>query len=255
MEFRHLMIDATIYKRIFVVGDIHGKLDLLKHMLQQVEFDACFDILVSVGDLIDRGPESAATLAFYAQHSWFYAIAGNHEILMADAMRYGGPFHINLEYPKPLKLWYKNGGEWALQESQSCLDKLNEIIKAMPCALTLTLNSGKTVGISHAQPHTLNWQEMQQWQGDVYDKPRWIWGRTRIKGEPSEAVSGVDYTIHGHTATQVVERVANSLFIDTSSIDEGQGHLTFYELNSEVEFTSIRQDQLDAEKDLGSHKF
>lgn len=244
MQFHHSMIDASSYQRVFAVGDLHGKLPLLKHMLKQVKFNPDHDILVSVGDLIDRGPDSAGMLEFYQQHDWFYAVAGNHELLMADAMRYGGPFHINEEHPKPLKLWFKNAGDWSLQESQARLEQLNKIILAMPCVITLKLASDKMVGISHAQPHTLNWQEMQNWQGDVYSKPRWIWGRTRIKGEPAESVTGVDYTIHGHTATQRLYKVANSYFIDTASAEKQQSHLTFFELNTEIEHQSIRQDQL-----------
>ncbi len=244
MQFRHLMIDASAYQRIFVVGDIHGKLALLKHQLKQINFNPKLDILVSVGDLIDRGPDSAGALEYYQTHDWFYAVAGNHELLMADAMRYGGPFSINNKFPKPLKLWFKNGGDWSLNESEYRLYKLHNIILAMPCAITLKLASGKIVGISHAQPHTLNWQEMQNWQGDLYEKPRWIWGRTRIKGEPSEPITGIDYTIHGHTATWEIERVANSLFIDTASKDKYKGHLTFYELNSESEIKSILQEEL-----------
>lgn len=244
MQFRHLMIDASVYQRIFVVGDIHGKLPLLKDMLAQVSFCSEQDILVSVGDLIDRGPDSAGMLEFYDKHAWFYAVAGNHEVLMADAMRHGGVINHDSNPSKALKLWFKNGGDWSLKESENRLKILERIIVAMPCAITIRLKSGKKVGISHAQPHTENWQEMQEWQGCLYEKPRWIWGRTRIKEDPANPILGVDYTLHGHTATEGLYKVSNSYFIDTASTDEYQGHLTFFELNSETEFQSIRQAQL-----------
>src|ERR1041384_7905594 len=50
--------------RAYVVGDVHGRLDLLQHLLARVHADiqrrpARRTLLVFVGDLIDRGPESA----------------------------------------------------------------------------------------------------------------------------------------------------------------------------------------------------
>lgn len=43
----------------FIVGDIHGCLDQLKFQLSVTGFDKSKDRLFSVGDLIDRGPDSA----------------------------------------------------------------------------------------------------------------------------------------------------------------------------------------------------
>jgi serine/threonine protein phosphatase 1 len=50
--------------RAYVVGDVHGRLDLLQHLLARIHADiqrrpARRTLLVFVGDLIDRGPESA----------------------------------------------------------------------------------------------------------------------------------------------------------------------------------------------------
>ena len=50
--------------RAYVVGDVHGRLDLLEQLIGQIEQDlerrpARKALLVFVGDLIDRGPASA----------------------------------------------------------------------------------------------------------------------------------------------------------------------------------------------------
>ena len=42
----------------FIVGDIHGHYDLLMEGLERISFCKQNDRLFSVGDLIDRGPES-----------------------------------------------------------------------------------------------------------------------------------------------------------------------------------------------------
>src|SRR5437763_6672556 len=50
--------------RAYGVGDIHGRLDLLEHLLARIHADlqrrpSRKNLLVFVGDLIDRGPSSA----------------------------------------------------------------------------------------------------------------------------------------------------------------------------------------------------
>src|SRR6476661_4672544 len=51
-------------RRAYVVGDIHGRLDLLEQLLEQIQFEIGPEpkretLLVFLGDLIDRGPSSA----------------------------------------------------------------------------------------------------------------------------------------------------------------------------------------------------
>lgn len=45
--------------RDFVVGDIHGAFDKVEAAMAKVGFDVERDRLLSVGDLVDRGAESA----------------------------------------------------------------------------------------------------------------------------------------------------------------------------------------------------
>lgn len=233
MQFRHQYLDLSHYRHIFVIGDIHGKLTHLKTALNQLAFDPLQDCLLSVGDLIDRGPTSAATLTFYHQHHWFYAVAGNHELMMSNALAVWWQDDRSDIQQRYIDLWtIKNGGQWALTQTEQQLKQLQGIIEAMPSALTCQLASGRKIGISHAQPHGLDWHDMQTWQGEMLENPRWIWGRTRIKENQPEPVKGVDLTIHGHTMSEQPVQVANSLFIDTASSQEYQGPFTLIELNS-----------------------
>lgn len=233
MQFRHQFLDLSHYRHSYVIGDIHGKLDPLKAALAQLKFDPKQDCLISVGDLIDRGPASASTLTFYQQQPWFYAVAGNHELMMSNALAVWWQADRSELEVRYIDLWtIKNGGQWALTLTEQTLKQLQSIVEAMPCALTCQLANGKTIGISHAQPHGLDWREMQTWQGDMRENPRWIWGRTRIKEETAEAVQGVNFTIHGHTMSEQPVQVANSLFIDTASSQDYQGPFTLIELNS-----------------------
>jgi len=65
----------------YAVGDIQGCLQPLKHLLNRVEFDATSDHLWSVGDVVNRGPESLETLRFcYSLGSHFRMVMGNHDL-------------------------------------------------------------------------------------------------------------------------------------------------------------------------------
>ena len=52
-------LDGDNWRHIYIVGDLHGCRALLDEQLLAVNFDTRRDLLVSVGDLIDRGPDSS----------------------------------------------------------------------------------------------------------------------------------------------------------------------------------------------------
>lgn len=64
--------------RDLIAGDVHGHFSRLAAALDAVAFDPVRDRLFSVGDLVDRGPESDHALDWLAR-PWFYAVSGNHE--------------------------------------------------------------------------------------------------------------------------------------------------------------------------------
>jgi serine/threonine protein phosphatase 1 len=73
--------------RIYVVGDVHGRLDLLDILADRIEADARsaqgLDVgTIFVGDYIDRGPASAAVLEKLSSSAFptpIIALRGNHE--------------------------------------------------------------------------------------------------------------------------------------------------------------------------------
>ena len=65
----------------YAVGDVHGCLDQLRQLLEQVNFDPAADRLWLVGDLVNRGPHSLATLRFLYQIRQSLVIClGNHDL-------------------------------------------------------------------------------------------------------------------------------------------------------------------------------
>ncbi|MBR2183382.1 MAG: serine/threonine protein phosphatase [Acidaminococcaceae bacterium] len=78
-----------IGSRVMAIGDVHGQYFKLKTLMRRIKFDPAQDILIFLGDLIDRGPESL-TCFDYAMHlqkkhpdSVMY-LMGNHEREMLD---------------------------------------------------------------------------------------------------------------------------------------------------------------------------
>ncbi|WP_375173918.1 metallophosphoesterase [Pseudooceanicola sp.] len=72
------------------IGDIHGRLDLLKplHAKLRAEFGADIPVIF-IGDIVDRGPDSAGTLRYIHdlcrdQPEANICIMGNHEQMMLD---------------------------------------------------------------------------------------------------------------------------------------------------------------------------
>lgn len=82
-------------QRLYAIGDIHGRLDLLDALLRQIDADdaarAPADTqLIFLGDLVDRGPDSAAVverlrrLAIERPNTLF--LMGNHEEVLLAAL-------------------------------------------------------------------------------------------------------------------------------------------------------------------------
>ncbi len=65
--------------RTIVVGDIHGCYDELTDLLEKVDFGAD-DRLVSVGDLITKGPKSREVLELFMTDARFTTVIGNHDL-------------------------------------------------------------------------------------------------------------------------------------------------------------------------------
>ncbi|MDQ5844891.1 MAG: metallophosphoesterase [Acidobacteriota bacterium] len=67
--------------RTIVVGDIHGCYDELLDLLEHVHFGS-EDRLISVGDLITKGPKNREVLDRFMSDPQFSAVIGNHDLAL-----------------------------------------------------------------------------------------------------------------------------------------------------------------------------
>src|SRR5262249_4312467 len=66
-------------RRHIILGDVHGCFEEMLELLEQLRFDPADDVLISVGDIVDRGPKIRETVEFLFALPHFYMVLGNHE--------------------------------------------------------------------------------------------------------------------------------------------------------------------------------
>jgi len=232
-EILHLSLN--VHGRDFVIGDIHGHFELVEQLLKEVDFDVTVDRLISVGDSIDRGPESHRALEFL-EKSWFYSIRGNHEAMLmaAQAREYG-----------IYELWMRNGGEWADLVSEDFLNKLSELCKKLPYAIEIETKNGN-VGVLHADmPPGLSWPQLTKslsastlkakhqqtllWARDTYRAYRKAREYPGVIKEPN--IEGIYRVYVGHSIVNNPCLFGNMMFIDTGAYVTGK--LTAVDLSNE----------------------
>jgi serine/threonine protein phosphatase 1 len=65
-------------KRKIVIGDIHGCFEELQELLERIGFNDD-DQVISVGDAVDRGPDSPGVIRFFQSRPGSVVLVGNHE--------------------------------------------------------------------------------------------------------------------------------------------------------------------------------
>lgn len=100
--------------RHFAIGDIHGCITALTALVDFVDLRSD-DTIVTLGDYVDRGPNSRAVVDFIINLGEMHklvALRGNHEIMMLDAR----------EKDSWLRPWLSYGGEETLQSYGGSFD-------------------------------------------------------------------------------------------------------------------------------------
>lgn len=223
---------ANLQGRDFVVGDLHGHYDLLIAGLEKVAFDSTVDRLFSVGDLIDRGPDSALCLRLLDE-PWFFAVMGNHEWMM---------LHHDAEEGKS---WFRNGGDWWFTTDKAEQEALCALVEKLPTLIVV--GEGPTSGTSRFQVvHAELYQDgvITDVQLDALDNcpsslaalaPHCLWGRSlfesRYRRSHPENHPGLSPTYVGHSLLSEPLWLSSHCYIDSGAYRGGP--LTLVEVSSE----------------------
>lgn len=195
--------------RDLIVGDIHGCFRKLQVALQEIGFNPAADRLFSVGDLVDRGPDSD-WVGEWLDLPWFHAIRGNHE---EAAIQYAegklDPGHYVAGF----------GGAWNVMNPREEQQRIADLFRPLPLAIELETRNG-LVAIVHADCPLDDWGKVR----DVLDAGGPLarsladcmqWSRDRADRLLDDPVAGVRAVVVGHTPMQRMTSLGNTLFIDT----------------------------------------
>ena len=215
-------VDGNKYRNIWVVGDLHGCYTNLMGKLDAVGFEPAQDLLISVGDLIDRGTENVECLDLI-NLPWFRPVRGNHEQMMLDAIAAGyGRFELH---------WRQNGGSWYyfLNSEQEIVAKsLTRKVAELPLIIGVETD-GKKFVICHA-----DYPDDDYEFGKPVDVELVIWNRERVSDSTDgivKEITGADLFIFGHTPARKPLKFANQMYIDTGAVFTG--NLTLYQIQGD----------------------
>lgn len=206
---------ANLRGRDFVVGDLHGCMDALRHLLRSIAFDPTCDRLFSVGDLVDRGEHSEAALALLDK-PWFYPVLGNHEDSLCAVVDGRLARHR----------WYGIGGGWSQALPERSLAAHAKRLRELPLV--------RTVGEGAARFNVLHAEffgddvELDAGQFDTTVRERMLWGRELALNAGVPPHRALSLTYCGHTPVRELRQIGSQMFIDTGAFIP-EGRLTLVE--------------------------
>lgn len=208
--------DKEIKGKLWAVGDIHGCYNLLMTRLKEIGFDFENDLLVAVGDLVDRGAQNIECIELLSK-PWFTSVRGNHEDLCIGGLH-------NESYKR---CHVANGGEWFYMLDGQAMYNIAKTFAELPVVLEISHN-GKKFGFVHGHIEQNNWGEFKETftqEPTAFRDPSELamWGRDRLDEDKNQYthVSGIDAVILGHTVTQKPCKRDNCYWIDTGAVHWG----------------------------------
>jgi serine/threonine protein phosphatase 1 len=205
--------------RRLIIGDVHGHYEALLKLFE-VMAPTTQDAVYFMGDLIDRGPESARVVDFVMQNK-YHCILGNHEQMMLEALQ-GGALSSQL-----LQAWLYSGGQATLESYNYQIPQQHvSWMQNLPLYLDLGNIWLVHAGLDPQLPLEDQGQEQFCWIRDKFHQSRYPYFADKLiiightitftfpQVEPGKLVSGVGW-----------------LGIDTGAYHPRSGWLTAVEVN------------------------
>lgn len=193
--------------RVIAVGDVHGCARELEALIEKLALNRR-DRLILLGDLINRGPDSAGVIALARKHAHL-ALLGNHELRLLNFRRTGDPTHLKrADYETLEQLRSK---DWAYLASMP-------LTYSIPEFKTVLVHGGFLPGrpwrgqtarvVTRIQ--VIGPDGEPQKRADFPDCPHW-----------SERWKGPPFVVYGHTPRREPALTRWSLGIDTGCVMGG----------------------------------
>lgn len=211
-------------KNYWFIGDIHGEIRLLDSLLENVlRFQP--ELIVFVGDYIDRGPHAREVVdRIMGLEIPAACLMGNHEMMMLNAMD-----DLGYGY-SPIELWYYNGGETTLQSFgftsffnfQSNMESMYlDFFRNLKMSHLIQVNHrlkvlGTHAGISPSIPlkdhvNMKDYNDLNQYllKNHINPGDSFLWVREAFFNSPSNLWDGY-LIVHGHTPNLKLKRFISS---------------------------------------------
>lgn len=222
--------------RILITTDNHGALKAVKQVLERCSFNPHEDLLINLGDIVDRGTESAELVQFYiglAEKCLYKPlfIKGNHDNYCHKWLKSG---EISME-------WLMNGGTATIDSyirtgylhSESHLNFFNEMFDFY----IDTKNRGY-VHAGFTSPKGLGNERFPK--NYYWDRSLWLFANTEHNTFDVEARMEI-FNAHeevfiGHTPTLILNETVPTKRCNIWNLDTGAGYkegkLTIMDANS-----------------------
>lgn len=186
--------------KTLIIGDIHGCLTTLQALIAKA---GPVDQIISVGDLIDRGPDSLGVIQYCIDNN-IQVCLGNHELMMLDAM----DDWLGLDHPyKRMGLlssdWFANGGAGVFDQltTSDSIQSVVDYFKSLPIYIKLDHEvNGLPVVVSHTCLNNYSYDILNATQEDLRrHATSFVWSRSQANDN-----TGAFFNIYGHTPTDYI---------------------------------------------------
>lgn len=193
-----------IKKRVIAIADVHGCYNELKELVEQkIRFNPKTDILVFLGDYIDRGPDSARVV-FYVQAlkkkfpNAIVLLCGNHEDLAIDSLL--NSTDKSMKTTLQHDLWLNQGGKETLS-SFGGWDNAKKVLIPFVHSLQFSYETDTHIFVHGGIPagKTLSTATVDEL---MWDRGGWWFGEKQL--------------VVGHTPKMTVTQIGNLIQIDTA---------------------------------------
>ena len=192
-------VEITMGSRTIVIGDIHGCYDELEDMLAEVHFGQG-DRLVSVGDLITKGPKSREVLDRFIAEPQFSSVIGNHDLALRR--RWNGEKFKLKDSQKPTNKQLK-------KVKEQYLPYLNSLPFIIDLGTHLVVHAGLRPGLALHSQTTEDLTELRCLGAD----------RTARDGTPwYEEYDGDKVILFGHWPAPEPRRGKKAIGLDTGCV-------------------------------------
>ena len=205
--------------RSFVIGDIHGNYSPMIKLFKAVKFDYENDHLISLGDLVDRGPEPVKVVDELMKLRNFVFVLGNHDQFCFEYLKSG---------IRPVE-WILQGGQSTLNDYEKNKEARSRHLEFFASADFYHIDNSNRLfvhaGFDGSRPFTEQKHETMSllWNRSLYMTAAEYNEDGRIFKEFSEIYIG-------HSPTQLIMKQQPTRLANLWMMDTGAGHRRFLSL-------------------------